>query len=291
MTISFRKTLIASLLPAVALCAPVLAADPPKQGAAIQHSSSATLAMRDMRATKLIGSDVRNAQGENLGEVKDLIIDVANDKVFYAVLSFGGFLGMGDKLFAIPVAVFRQFGNGDKVLLDIDNARLKGAPGFDSKAFPDFDTPKYRTDVDVYFGPNAAVKPMDNQMLRRASEWLGKDVRDRNGKEVGDVEDLVVNMGNGKILYVMVEFDKSWSLNDKLLAVSMKALRYTTSSKPLVWDIDKSRLDAKPAFDKNKWPDINDPKTMKEIDRTLLVLVPVQGTASSAPKAAEKKQQ
>jgi hypothetical protein len=68
-------------------------------------------------------------------------------------------------------------------------------------------------------------------------------------------------------------------------------LRYTTSSKPLVWDIEKSRLDAKPAFNKNKWPDINDPKTMKEIDRTLLVLVPVQGTAASGPMASGKKQQ
>lgn len=289
MNVSFHKALIASLLPALALGTPALAADPPR-GAAMQHSPSATMAMRDMRATKLIGSDVRNAQGENLGDIKDLIIDVANDRVYYAILSFGGFLGMGDKLFAIPVTAFRQFGTEDKVILNIDNTRLKNSPGFDGKAYPDFDTPKYRTEVDGYFGPNASVKPMSNQVLRRASEWLGKDVRDRNGKEVGEIEDLVVNMGNGRIRYAMVEFDKSWSLNDKLLAVPLKALRYTTASKDLVWDIDKSRLDAKPAFDKNKWPDINDPKTMQEIDRTLVVLVPVQGAAASGATTRGKSQ-
>jgi sporulation protein YlmC with PRC-barrel domain len=269
-----------------------LAADPPKQGAAAaQHLPSAKMAMRDMRATKLIGSEVRNAQGENLGEVKDLILDIANDRVYYAVLSFGGFLGMGDKLFAIPVTAFRPVGSDDKITLNIDNARLKGAPGFDSKSYPNFDTPQYRTEVDGYFGPKASVKPMDNQMLRRASEWLGKNVRDRNGKEVGEVKDLVVTMGSAKIHYAVVEFDKAWSMDDKLLAVPMKALRYTTTSKDLVWDIDKSRLDAKPVFDKNKWPDINDPKTMREIDRALIVLVPVPGEPASGPRAAQKKQQ
>lgn len=80
MSIPFHKTRIAVLLSTLALCAPVLAADSPMQGAAMQHSSSATMAMRDMRVTELIGSDVRNAQGESLAEVKDLIIDVAKNK-------------------------------------------------------------------------------------------------------------------------------------------------------------------------------------------------------------------
>ncbi|MBA2721592.1 MAG: PRC-barrel domain-containing protein [Methylibium sp.] len=244
-----------------------------------------------MRASKLIGSDVRNAQDQNLGNIKDLIIDVTNDRVYYAILSFGGFLGLGDKLFAYPVSAFRQVGNEDKVILNIDEERLKKAPGFDSKEYPDFNAPKYRSEVDGYFGPDASVKPMKNQLLRRASDWLGKDINDRNGKDVGEVEDLVVNLGSGKIRYAIVEFDKSWSLNDKLLAVPMQALRYTSASKDLVWDIDKSRLDAKGAFDKNKWPDINDPKTMADIDRTLIVLVPVQsGSAASGAEMQDKKQ-
>jgi sporulation protein YlmC with PRC-barrel domain len=287
----FHKTVIAAFLPAFALCTPIFAADPPKQSAAVQHSPPAMKSMRDMRATKLIGSDVHNSQGENFGSVKDLIIDIANDRVFYAVLSFGGFLGMGDKLFAIPVTAFRPVGSDDKVILNIDNARLKGAPGFDSKSYPNFDTPQYRTEVDGYFGPNVLVKPMDNQMLRRASDWLGKNVRDRNGKEVGEVKDIVVTMGSAKIHYAVVEFDKAWSMDDKLFPVPMKALRYTTASKDLVWDIDKSRLDAKRVFDKNKWPDINDPKTLKEIDRGLIAFAPVPSAAASGPRAAEKKQQ
>jgi sporulation protein YlmC with PRC-barrel domain len=80
--------------------------------------------MRDIRATKLIESDVHNSQGENFGSVKDLIIDIANERVYFAVLSSGGFLGMGDKLFAIPLTAFRPVSSDDKVILIIDNARL-----------------------------------------------------------------------------------------------------------------------------------------------------------------------
>jgi len=284
MNIRFRKKLIAILLPpavALSFAGPAIAADPPKAGTTAQpaQSRAATQPYRDMRASKLIGSDVRNAQNENLGEIKDLIIDVNNDRVYYAILSFGGFLGLGDKLFAYPVSAFTQTGNDDKVILNVDKARLKGAPGFAARDFPDFNAPKYRTDVDGYFGPTAAVKPMPNQMLRRASEWIGKDINDRNGKDVGEIEDLVVNMGNGKIHYAVVEFDKSWSLNDKLLAVPMKALHHTTTSKDLVWDIDKSRVDTSLAFDKNRWPNLNDPKHLVDVDRYLLVLVPTAGAA------------
>jgi sporulation protein YlmC with PRC-barrel domain len=284
MSLILRRSLIAAFLPALAICTPVLAADPPKQGATPQQSPTATKSMRDMRASRLIGSEVGNAQGDNLGNIKDLIIDVANDRVYYAVLSFGGFMGMGDKLFAVPVSALRPVGSDDKVVLNVDKARLKGAPGFESRAYPDFNAPQYRTEVDGYFGPNAVVKPRDNQVLRRASEWLGKDVRDRNGKEVGEVRDLVVTLDSAKIRYAVVEFDKSWSLDDKLFAVPMQALRYTAASKDLVWDIDKSRLGARPAIDKNQWPDINDPKTRKDIDRSLSGLAPAPRTAAAPQK-------
>jgi len=86
---------------------------------------------RDMRASELIGSGVRNARGENLGEIKDLIVDVNNDRVHYVVLSFGGFLGFGDQLFAYPVRMFTQAADGDKLVLNVGKADLKAAPGMD----------------------------------------------------------------------------------------------------------------------------------------------------------------
>jgi sporulation protein YlmC with PRC-barrel domain len=297
MNLPIEKKLISGIIFTTFATAQVFAADTMKSSemhpratsaAANSHmTSNQAHTMRDMRASKLIGSDVRNAQNENLGEIKDLIIDVNNSRVYYAIVSFGGFLGMGDKLFAFPVNAFRQVANEDKVIINLDKERLKKAPGFNSKEFPDFNAPTYRTEVDSYFGPDAAIKPMANQVLRRASEWIGKDINDRNGKDVGEVSDLVVNMGNGNIHYAVVEFDKSWSMKDKLLAVPMQALRYTNNSKDLTWDIDKSRLDTKGAFDKNKWPDINQSKTTNEFDRMLAIQVPPSAN-NNAMTADEK---
>ncbi|HVS03656.1 MAG TPA: PRC-barrel domain-containing protein, partial [Thermoanaerobaculia bacterium] len=62
---------------------------------------------RVLSANTIIGDDIHNPRGEKLGEIKELMIDVDQGRVAYAVLSFGGFLGMGDKLFAIPFESLR----------------------------------------------------------------------------------------------------------------------------------------------------------------------------------------
>src|SRR5919201_869381 len=54
------------------------------------------------RASKLIGADVENPSGQNLGDIKDIVLDPQTGQIAYAVLGFGGFLGMGEKYFAIP---------------------------------------------------------------------------------------------------------------------------------------------------------------------------------------------
>jgi sporulation protein YlmC with PRC-barrel domain len=234
----------------------------------------ANISAREVRASKLIGTDVSNAQGENLGEIKDLVIDVTHGRVHYAVLSFGGFLGMGDKLFAFPMGAFNQATDGDKLILNVDKSKLKAAPGFEAKYYPDWNAAKYNAEVDRYFGPKLALKSMPNQQLRRASELLGKDVNDRDGKDVGEIDDLVVNVGTGKVHYAVLEFDKSWSLNDKLLAVPLNAFTYTRDGKDLVLSVDRSTLDTKRAFDKNSWPDINDTNYVQDVDRYLILVVP-----------------
>jgi len=90
-----------------------------------------------LSATSIIGSKVVNTAGEQLGNIKELMIDFEDGQVAYAVLSFGGFLGLGDKLFAIPLEAL-TFGTEDHtVILDVDKEVLKNAPGFDKDHWPD----------------------------------------------------------------------------------------------------------------------------------------------------------
>jgi sporulation protein YlmC with PRC-barrel domain len=92
---------------------------------------------RVLSAAKIIGNKVVNREGEQLGNIKDLMIDLDDAQIAYAVLSFGGLLGLGDKLFAIPLEAL-TFGTEDHtVILDMDKEVLKNAPGFDKDHWPD----------------------------------------------------------------------------------------------------------------------------------------------------------
>jgi len=78
-----------------------------------------------IRGNTFIGADVQNPQGQNLGDIKDIVIDRVSGRMAYAVVSFGGFLGMGEKLFAVPWGAFSQKVDKDTFVLDVDKERLK----------------------------------------------------------------------------------------------------------------------------------------------------------------------
>jgi sporulation protein YlmC with PRC-barrel domain len=88
------------------------------------------------RASKIIGADVKNTKGENLGDIKDLVINPESGRTAYVVVSYGGVLGMGDKLFAIPWSAVRRSPDKDYFVLDMDKEALKNAPGFDENHWP-----------------------------------------------------------------------------------------------------------------------------------------------------------
>ena len=92
---------------------------------------------RILSAGSIIGTRVINSEGEPLGNIKDLVVDLDDAQIAYAVLSFGGFVGLGDKLFAIPLEALSFDTQGKGVVLDVDREVLKNAPGFDKDKWPD----------------------------------------------------------------------------------------------------------------------------------------------------------
>src|SRR4030081_2804878 len=89
-----------------------------------------------MNAASLTGDDVVNAAGENLGKIEAIMLDVTSGRIAYAVLSFGGFLGMGTKLFAIPWPALALDAGEERFILGVSKDRLKNAPGFDKDHWP-----------------------------------------------------------------------------------------------------------------------------------------------------------
>ena len=105
-----------------------------------------------MSASNLNGDDVKNSQGESLGHVKDIMIDTENNSIAYYVLSFGGVLGMGDKLFAIPPEAMKLEANHEHFVLNIHKDRLKDAEGFNKDNWPNMSDPTFRTNLYNHYG-------------------------------------------------------------------------------------------------------------------------------------------
>lgn len=225
---------------------------------ASKASADANQSGRDVRASKVIGTNIENAQGENLGEIKDLIVDLGDQRVHYAVLAFGGALGLGEKLFAYPVSAFKPQADSDKLVLNVDKDRLKNAPGFDKDKWPDWNDARYRGEVDRYFKTDTAKAAPRSARMVRASELIGKNVDDRNGKNAGEIKDVVVNMHSGRVSYAVMAFDKAWSPDDKLLAMPLTAFTFPTDKKKdIVLNLARNQIDMKTGFDERHWPDLN----------------------------------
>jgi sporulation protein YlmC with PRC-barrel domain len=107
---------------------------------------------RVLSASTLTGDRVRNSAGEDLGKVEQIMIDIPSGRVAYAVVSFGGFLGIGDKLFAVPWNALRIDEGEHEFVLNIDRKTLENAPGFNKDSWPDMADPTFGVAIHQHYG-------------------------------------------------------------------------------------------------------------------------------------------
>lgn len=136
----------------------------------------------DMRASELIGKQVASTDGKALGKIEDLIL-LNGARVPHVILSFGGMAGAGEKLFVFPVNAFKRDEYRDRIVVDVEPKQLSQSAGFDRSNWP-FQPP-----------------------LERASALRGKNVKDGAGKAVGEIEDVVINLGSGRLEQVILAQD------------------------------------------------------------------------------------
>jgi sporulation protein YlmC with PRC-barrel domain len=134
-----------------------------RQIAAQQNGAAAIADVDDktsgsnVRVSELIGMDIRNPAGEDIGEIIDLVVDARTGRLKYAAVTYGGFLGFGNKLFAVPFKAFKfqreEPGDDDVVLvLNITQDQLDASEGFDKDRWPNFAEPRFGSDLDRRYG-------------------------------------------------------------------------------------------------------------------------------------------
>lgn len=111
-----------------------------------------TIRPEALSASTLIGDGVVNPEGEDLGKIEEIMLDIQSGRVAYLVLSFGGFLGLGDKLFAIPWDAVTLDTNRHVFILNVDKETLKKAPGFDKNNWPQIGDSDWLTSIYEYYG-------------------------------------------------------------------------------------------------------------------------------------------
>lgn len=114
-----------------------------------------------MGADTLIGDGVVNAAEEDLGDIKEIMLDMNSGQVAYVVLAFGGFLGMHEKLFAVPWQALHLDTVNHRFVLNVEKARLKTAPGFNRESWPDMADIAWATQIHSFYGtdPNRSGAP------------------------------------------------------------------------------------------------------------------------------------
>jgi sporulation protein YlmC with PRC-barrel domain len=246
-----------------------------RDGAA--NSDDVATARRWQKVTDLKGKKVTNAAGEDLGQIEEVVVDANVGRVLYGVLSFGGFLGMGDKLFAIPWPSLRLADDGKALVLNVAKDRLTNATGFARDHWPNLADEQFATTTYKYYDQTPYWQSQTNDIRQAAyeraggssnnyrSRWnqrmtawqkscdtCGKDVRTVQTNDVGVLNDLAIDPDSGRILYGILSY------RGKLFAIPWSALTLNSDAKHFVLSAEKEQLTDNASFSQDHWPNLVD---------------------------------
>lgn len=187
----FAVALSAAVLAATSATAkePVQRKAPPRGTAAEAAKLDAKTTGTNVRVSQLIGKNIQNPAGDGVGEIKDIVIDANTGRVRYAAVTYGGFLGLGNKMFAVPFAAFKCRPDPDDkdehiLVLDVTEKKLKGATGFDEDHWPNFADRSFTSELDKLYGVERR-RPLRNGKVDVRVGPGGVDV-DVEGKKARD---------------------------------------------------------------------------------------------------------
>jgi sporulation protein YlmC with PRC-barrel domain len=257
------------------------------------------------RSSELIGMAVRNREGKDLGKIEDMVVELNSGDIRYAALSFGGFAGFGDKLFAVPwQSMTFKFGEDDRYFVfDVTPQQLERSPGFDQNNWPDVADPAWAASIDKHYkidrskpaktttsGDRPATRttertaenppdkptvekptnaPVVYDAVFRVSTLKGMKVRNDRGENLGAIDEMVFDIRKGSAKYAALSFGGVAGFGTKLFAIPMSAmtLKHAADETFFVLNVSPERLKDAPGFDKDHWPDTADPKWAAEIDK------------------------
>jgi len=220
-----------------------------------------------VRAMEIIGSGIRNSQDEKLGTVKDLALDLENGRIVEIVVARGGFLGVDQKLVAVPPQDFNAEPGGRSLRLSLDKAKLDGAPAVDLSQWSETMKQARVEEVYQYFGekpyfdipellPKSAGRPVLHPLpeVERAGHLVHLSTLNYLDQNIGKVEDLIVDLPAGRVVEVIIDSGQFLHVKDELSAVPPQALHFDSDRHILRLDTTAAALASAPHFSARDWP-------------------------------------
>ncbi|MGQ0750377.1 MAG: PRC-barrel domain-containing protein [Betaproteobacteria bacterium] len=225
------------IAPAVALAftAPVYGSDANNPQSASSPASAASAAAEsraaagDVRAGQLIGMEVRDRSGEEIGEIEDAVIDLSDGKVRRVVLSRGGFLDVGDTHYVYGLDQFSKAPQDEHLVLNAGADSVRTAPNFEAGAWPSFDDSVW----EITGGAETD--------LRRMSELIGIKARSASGVQIGEVQDFTIELSSGSA-HAVLAYDPGENAEERLVAISPARLGIPKDSEVAVVNMTRSEL-------------------------------------------------
>ena len=230
---------------------------------------------RAVRASELIGKPLRNAHGDYLGQIGDLVLDMSTGDVRYAVVSTGP-QGTG-RFYLVPARSFMARSESD-VGLDITPAELTRYQSWRSNQWPSMRDTAFWNDMDRLYGFSEARA---GTYYDRWSELAGRTVYDRSGHHLGQIRDLIINLTSERVHYAVISFEPGVAAADRLYAVPLYAFMAPRDrANRLVLNLAPAQIAALESFDVYHWPRLNEPAYVTRIDRYFATAFPLADVTS-----------
>jgi sporulation protein YlmC with PRC-barrel domain len=228
---------------------------------------------------------VLSQEGTGLGKIEDVVLHPGG-KPSYAVMSFGDWHGVGDKLFAMPWGVLRTVeadtAKKDSVrslVLPLTTDKLKAAPGFDKGKWPVVANAEWTLDIEKFYigdaNPNYG-EPVEaaaraSNITWRVTELKGFDVTTPTGQELGELRDVAIDT-NGRVCYATLSVGGFLGIGDRVVAVPWDSLNFSVGGtkgdeRKITLAVTKKLLELAPEFKSGKenCAEMCDPKWVQRV--------------------------
>ncbi len=222
-------------------------------------SSGSGILSHAERSANLFGKELMSSDNQKIGKVNNIIVDVESGHILYVVVN-----GSKGEV-AVPPQLFGDT-SGNTIKLNASKQQIDNAPQFTSSikqpgelAKADFVDKVYK-----YFGQSewwvgkAPASAGSFHDVHQLKDLIGMKVENVDNQPIGKVNNVVVDMPAGRIVYVVLAPDSSLNLGNNLYALPPEALTLSSDGKNLVSNIPKEKLASAPHFDKNSWPNLTD---------------------------------